>query len=304
MIKTKKPLVSVIITTFKRPDYLNRAINSVKDQNYSNIEIIVVDDNDPDTDYRYQTEELMLKYDNDQSIKYIKHAENKNGAAARNTGISHAEGKYVAFLDDDDEYLSGKITKQVEFLENTSEYKAVYCGWIKNDEVHLPRFKGDVTLQLLSGEALIITGSIMMNRETIIAIGGWDETFRRNQEAALMLRFFKHDYKIGFVNEALFKINLDDRSNVSDPKRTEEDFNHFLETHKEQIETSAVQHKVNKNYIYSHRYRGVFMNYLKYGDIKSALKLYLRLMTKIPLRFNKDLLVYTIKKLQGKYVYE
>lgn len=46
------------------------------------------------------------------------------------------------------------------------------------------------------------------------------------------------------------------------------------------------------------------MNYLKYGDIKSALKLYLRLMTKIPLRFNKDLLVYTIKKLQGKYVYE
>ena len=94
--------VSVIITTYKRADMLSRAINSVLNQTYKNIEVIVVDDNGNGSEYRLKTEIIMNKYSQIDNLKYIKHKENKNGSAARNTGIREATGDIICFLDDDD----------------------------------------------------------------------------------------------------------------------------------------------------------------------------------------------------------
>ncbi|MDZ7672413.1 MAG: glycosyltransferase family A protein [Halanaerobiales bacterium] len=71
---------------------MENAINSVVNQTYKNIEIIVVDDNDSESNYRKKTEKIMLKYKNNYNIKYIKHLENKNGAVARNTGLKFSQG--------------------------------------------------------------------------------------------------------------------------------------------------------------------------------------------------------------------
>ena len=110
-------LVSVIIPTYKRPDKLDVAINSVLRQTYPNVEVIVVDDNDPDTEGRRLTEEKMSKFNDESRVKYIKHDHNKNGSAARNTGARASKGEYVAFLDDDDEYLPNKIESQLQTLD-------------------------------------------------------------------------------------------------------------------------------------------------------------------------------------------
>lgn len=303
-MKTEQPLVSVIITTYKRPDYLERAIDSVKSQTFRSLEIIVVDDNNAGTKYRRLTEQVMSKYAEEKSIKYIPHSENKNGAAARNTGIQHAQGNYITFLDDDDIYYPEKVEKQVNFLKNTKDFEGVYCGWLKEGKESWPKYQGDVTFELLSGLGLIITNSIMVTKESAIAIGGWDESFRRNQEAAFLLRFFKQGYKIGFVNELLFEMSSEDRSNVSNPRRMEEDFDYFLEVHRELIQKSAYEKGIDEAFVYSHRYRGVLINYLKYRNIRGAVKLYFRMVRKMPLRFNKDLFIYFIKKIQGKHVYE
>ena len=111
-----QPLVSVIIPTYKRLGMLGRAIDSVLNQTYNNIEIIIVDDNNEDSEYRKETERFMKKYDDNIEIKYVKHKQNKNGAAARNTGINNANGVYIAFLDDDDEFSPKKIELQIIFF--------------------------------------------------------------------------------------------------------------------------------------------------------------------------------------------
>ena len=126
----EQPLVSIIIPTYKRPDTLDRAINSVLNQTYKNIEVIVVDDNNPDTEARSKTEHIMSVYADNPRVRYIKHEKNKNGSAARNTGARYSQAKYVAFLDDDDEFFPEKIEAQVKRLEELpDEYAVCYRRW-------------------------------------------------------------------------------------------------------------------------------------------------------------------------------
>ena len=92
---SEMPLVSVVIPTYSRPTFLKRCIESVLNQTYKNIEIFVVDDNNPDTDARRQTEEVMQQYANNPVVRYLQHEKNRNGSAARNTGWRCASGKYI-----------------------------------------------------------------------------------------------------------------------------------------------------------------------------------------------------------------
>lgn len=123
------PLISVIIPTYKRASFLARAINSVLEQTYPQVEIIVVDDNNPDSEFRAETEKIMGNYINVPSVQYVRHTQNCNGAAARNTGIECSRGMYICFLDDDDWYMPHKLEKQYQYLQQYPQYRAVYCGW-------------------------------------------------------------------------------------------------------------------------------------------------------------------------------
>ena len=102
------PLVSVIIPTYNRPDFLDEAILSVVCQTYKNIEILVIDDG---SSINY-AESICEKYSN---CKYL-HKINGGLSSARNYGIANANGELIAFLDDDDFWLKTKIEKQVKIL--------------------------------------------------------------------------------------------------------------------------------------------------------------------------------------------
>ncbi len=108
MQKTEK-LVSVIICVYNGEKYIASSLNSVLNQTYKNIEVIVV--NDGSTDH---TEEIALAYPN---IKYI-YQQNQGVAVARNTGLRQCTGDYIAWLDSDDLYLPTKIQEQVSFIES------------------------------------------------------------------------------------------------------------------------------------------------------------------------------------------
>lgn len=303
MKQTDSPLVSVIITTYRRSDMLEKAIMSVINQNYNNIEIIIVDDNDPDTEYRYNTEITMNKFIGFQNIKYLKHSKNLNGSVARNTGIKNATGEFVCFLDDDDTYRPEKVSEQVLFLRNNKKYNAVYCGWKRDNTEVIPTKNGDLTFEILSGISLIYTNVIMIKREVALEIGGWDENFRRNQEAAFLLRYFKYGHIIGVVNKILVDFDTIDRSNSSNPQQNEKDFDYFLSIHKNQIYNCSIKSPKSKKLIYSYRYRGVLLSYIKNKDIYYATKLYFKITKKIPFRYNIDILKYIIRKLQKKDVF-
>lgn len=204
---TNLPLVSVVIPTYKRPEWLSRAINSVLKQTYPNVEVIVVDDNDPYTDGRRSTEEIMTLYAGNSQVKYIKHEHNMNGAVARNTGVRHSKAKYIALLDDDDEFLPNKIQAQVEVLENrSSEWGACYSmAYLKKENgPYLPlkeNREGSLYLESLARELCLLAGSNLLVRKDVWdEVGGFTENFKRNQDLEFTARVLKK-YKLAYSPE-------------------------------------------------------------------------------------------------------
>ena len=292
-----KPMVSVIIPTYKRSNMLPRAIASVLSQTYSNIQVVVVDDNNPDTEYRKNTEALMAQYTSDERIKYVKHSKNANGSVARNTGIKSSDGEIVAFLDDDDFFYPEKIEKQMAYLLQHPQFRAVYCGWDRDGKVVIPYDEGDLSYNILSGDHIILTNVIMMWKEDALACGGWDETFMRHQEAAFLLRYFRNGGTIGVVPEVLVEFDVSDRSNeAGNPHKHEEQTLHYLNSYQDMIERCAREKENADKMIWSHRYRGIFLGYLRARDLKGAFSFWFRYCIKIPFRFSIVLIDYIIER--------
>lgn len=134
-------LVSVVIPTFKRPELLRRAICSALDQTYKPIEIIVIDDNSRD----YTA--VMVSAFRTKNIRYVCHDARRGAAAARNTGINVAHGDYIAFLDDDDEWLPTKLETQLRALQG---YDAIVCSSLINGTRPTARYtRREIDLQTL-----------------------------------------------------------------------------------------------------------------------------------------------------------
>lgn len=114
-----KPFVSVIVPTYKRPERINNAVDSIVAQTYGieNIEIIVVNDNRPEWSEYAVTDQQLNRYINLPYFKLLHTEGQTGGGAARNFACRQAAGVYLAFLDDDDEYLNDKIETQVSFME-------------------------------------------------------------------------------------------------------------------------------------------------------------------------------------------
>jgi len=221
-----KPLVSVIIPTYKRSDSLVRAIESVLNQTYTDVEVIVVDDNNDD-EFRKITAARMEQFSNRMNVYYVQHECNKNGSAARNTGISYANGDFIAFLDDDDVFLPQKIEKQYNrLLDLPVEWGGCYCGYsvILDDTIiyngpHNDIREGSMIYELMSMSfSFGTTSTLFFRKEALINIAGFDESFTRHQDWELMLRFFEK-YKLAYVDEILLW-KYDD-SRINRPKSDE-----------------------------------------------------------------------------------
>lgn len=202
-------LVTVVITTYGDCSTLSRAIDSVLAQSYGNIEIIVVDDNGKDSDWRLKTEILMTGYASNDRIKYVCHEYNMNGSAARNTGIIRASGEFITFLDNDDIMLSSRIENAVYALAD-SRYDAVFCDVLI---IFGGCYSGVVSSKSgLSWKNLLLdsncmgTGSnLFMRRSSIDETGMFDVEFRRNQDVEYMLRFLLQHKSIWINGIGLLK---------------------------------------------------------------------------------------------------
>lgn len=203
---TTGPKVSIIIPTYNRAQSLNRAIQSVLNQTYENFELIIVDDGSKDNT------EKVVKNIHDNRIKYFRHEVNQGGSSARNTGIKNSTGKYVAFLDSDDEWLEGKLESQVRAMENrpSDVWGGVYCGFFyttgKGEVIEAVKC-GNLKKDLLNLEVDMCAGStFLVSKSVINDIGLFDESFKRHQDWEYLVRFFRK-YKILAVREPLVKIN-------------------------------------------------------------------------------------------------
>lgn len=203
-IESEEGLVSVIIPTYNRETTLKRAILSIIRQTYTNWELIIVDDGSTDG-----TEELVRNFISEK-IHYIKFEVNQGVSKARNRGIRHAKGEYVAFLDSDDEWVVDKLEMQLKVMKQKGT-KVVYCrfsrlfedgeSYIVPANHQIKYLEGDLFYQLLVNN-FIGTPTMVIAKDVLEEIGGFDENLQNLEDYELILRVAK-DFYIAFVDEVL-----------------------------------------------------------------------------------------------------
>ena len=272
-------MVTIIIPTYKSDVTLRRAIDSALAQSYANIEIIVVDDNNPDTIERKNTEVLMGEYDGNNRVVYIKHEKNQNGSTARNTAFGVSRGEYIAFLDDDDYYLQEKTQKQVEFLESHLDVGGCYC-WRKQFGKNIcGTMEGDFSYQLLSLEFTPYTSCLMIRRECYIALNGFDETYYRHQDFEFLLRFFEK-YTLGYVDYIGVVISSNGINNTPKGEKLYAIKEHFFNQFQKTIDNVTGNDIKKKQYIYCNHFVRAFKYLIRYRYFKTAMKMYINYKSK------------------------
>lgn len=244
----EKPLVSVIIPTYNRNKELESALESVLNQSYQKIEIIVVDDS-PEN-------ELPEWIKENNKIQVIENEENLGGSVSRNKGIRRSNGELIAFLDDDDFFHEAKIKRQAEVMSESSEQVlASITGHIfyssENDFKQengkkIIETEEDLLYRILSGSDVRIGGSssLMVRADWLHEENGFDLRFPRHQDWELLVRILE-DGEIKCIPEVLFsKIGYTD----TDPKTLKEAKSLYLRKYRDNIRSFSEERR-NKIYV-------------------------------------------------------
>ena len=189
-------MFSVIITTYKRPIcVLDRAINSIIKQSYLDWELIIVNDFPDDNKLVEDIRFLIEGYD-DTRIKYIVHDKNKGACEARNTGIKNSMGEFIAFLDDDDEWIYNKLELMLPYLQD-EKVGLVYSDFIsvykRKEKIHksIPIYKHDPFKSLLINNYIGSTSFPIMRKSVVLNVGGFDPCMTACQDLELWLKISK-----------------------------------------------------------------------------------------------------------------
>lgn len=220
------PLVSVIITTYKRADMINRALNSILNQTYKNIEIIVVDDNGLGNSFQQLTEKKLKSLIEAKEITYIPLQKNVGGSQARNFGVKSSNGDYIAFLDDDDEFLENSIEERLSvFMETSNKKLAIVASdmFLFDDTSQQytvnsshATYRGERLKDfLLDGNAY--TPMLMFERSAFEDVGGFSQTVKF-QDHILVLKILGAGYHAEHVKKELYVQHIHENERVSDWK--------------------------------------------------------------------------------------
>jgi glycosyltransferase involved in cell wall biosynthesis len=209
------PLISAIIPTRNRPTLVLRAVRSVLAQTYSPLEIIVVVDG-----FDVATVNALSALGEDK-LSIVALPQSVGGSRARNTGVQHARGEWVAFLDDDDEWLPDKLQKQIAAAQVTDCESAIVCSkviartatadfiWPENPPCKPYSEYLLMRSRMSYGEGLIQTSTVMAKRELLLHTP-FRDGLRKHQDWDWMLRVTEFDQaQVVFVSEPLAIWTLD-----------------------------------------------------------------------------------------------
>lgn len=217
------PTVSVIIPTCRRAHFLTRAVKSVLAQTYTRVQVVVVDDNAPESADRSRTEQIMHAFADDPRVQYVRNARPLGGGLARNQGINAASGEYVTFLDDDDIYLPQKVETQLRFmLENDLEMSFTDV-FLHDGEDRLVEYRRHTYVTDCSNENLLRqhilhslgpTSTFMVRRDVLLAAGGFLDV-PVGQDFMLMWTMIEFGAKIGYLPVSYIVQYLHDGERIS-----------------------------------------------------------------------------------------
>jgi glycosyltransferase involved in cell wall biosynthesis len=184
--KRQMTRVSVIIPTYNRKAFVLEAVNSILAQTYEDYELIVVDDGSADG-----TGEALKPYGD--RLRYL-YQENQGVSAARNRGLGHARGEFIAFLDSDDLWLPSKLAIQIAFMEQHPEARLCYTDeiWIRrglrvNPKKRHVKYSGEIYPYCLP-LCIISPSSALMCRDLFAQVGAFDSGLPVCEDYDLWLR--------------------------------------------------------------------------------------------------------------------
>jgi glycosyltransferase involved in cell wall biosynthesis len=233
-----RPLVSVVIPTYERPSYLPGAIETVLGQTYDPVEIVVVDDGSK-TD---AAADIVEEYaDRPTRVSLHTHEENRGLSAARNTGIDTARGAYVAFLDDDDRWHETKLERQLAAFDRCDSDVGVVSCFLSSvsptgDLLRAERSKptGDLRAELCRRNVVGSPSRIVVRRDCLEAVDGFDEGLRAKQDWDLYLRIAE-EWRFETLQQVLCYRTIHDQALSRDPTAAERDLMAVREKHESTI---------------------------------------------------------------------
>jgi GT2 family glycosyltransferase len=198
------PRVSVIIPCYNAAAFVAEGLESVFGQTFRDYEVLVVNDGSPDTP---ELEEALLPYRD--RIRYL-NQENGGPGSARNTGIAHARGEYVAFLDSDDLWAPEFLTEQLSLIEKGFDLVYADAYLIGDSPIAGYTFmqkapsRGAVGFEsLLRRECVVYTSSVLARRQTLIDAGLFDPRFFHSEDFDLWLRVAHQGGRLGYQQKVL-----------------------------------------------------------------------------------------------------
>ena len=225
----EKPLVSVIMPVYNRANIIERAINSVLNQNYENLELIIIDDGSTDNTIN------IINNIKDDRINLILHEKNQGAAAARNTGLKNANGTYVAYLDSDNEWDLKYLEATIGGFVELPDADAVYSGQLIYDRFDSPiksiRF-GSYNKSLLHNNNYIDMNCFVHKIDIYKEIGGFDTDLKRLVDWDFILRISNsfNIYSLPILLSKYYEHNADNR--ISDVIELDEYRTKLLENNK------------------------------------------------------------------------
>jgi teichuronic acid biosynthesis glycosyltransferase TuaG len=202
-MRGKNPIVSIITPVYSCEKYLKQTINSVISQTFSDWEMILVDDCSPDN-----SAQIIAEYQQkDSRIHYIKLPENGGAAIARNVALAEAKGRYIAYLDADDIWLSEKLERQLYFMEKNGvvfsccDYEKIESdGTPLNKVIHMPY---SITYEQLLRNTIIQTVGVIVDTKYVDRSLLVMPNVRRGQDSATWLQMLRNGVKFVGQNEVL-----------------------------------------------------------------------------------------------------
>ncbi|MEZ4599309.1 MAG: glycosyltransferase family 2 protein [Syntrophotaleaceae bacterium] len=271
------PSVSVVVPTCNRAHMIEKAINSVLNQTFEDLELIVVDDCSED-----ETAEVVEQI-KDPRLKFFRQTERKGAAEARNAGVAVSSGKYLAFLDDDDEWLPDKLQRQLEVFKTDPEMGMVYSGYYyvnaENNEIYRefqPSWRGKLDDLLLMENCIGTTSSAVVGRDCFNQVGGFDVSLPSSQDWDLWIRIAQVR-PIDYVSCPLVKfLNHDARITHNMGSKIQG---------KVKLLKKIMPLVQNKPKVLSHHYFVIGFLYCAKGDVENGKKNLLAAIKKNPVNF-------------------
>ena len=269
--------ITIVIPTYKGMDNILLSVKSAILQTVQSKEIIVVDDNGLGTPEQIETKRVLKKYIDGGEIVYICHPENRNGSAARNTGLSYCHGRFITFLDDDDYIYPEKLEAQIKSTAQASGDIGMY---ISNGYYVDANGKGfastmrqdkrkDFLFNYLMDKNFFNTSAIMFDTKKLKSIGGFDETYRRHQDWETCVRMLSKFE--AFVNEQPFivkySIGRNDPKGFETPKKYLE---YFLNRCIFQSATALTNKQ--KDTVAAYKRRRIAVSLIKQGQFHDAIR--------------------------------